>query len=109
MSREFARRLISPTKVFVNIVTHASCEDADLDVPKDEDSDDGISGELPPYPEELECSAADYARYILKLADRDALAHVLRCGPLKVGSFCTGMHTEKVVLEVGGTEITKHS
>ena len=54
---------------------------------------------LDDYPDDLDTTPEDFARYMLRIADCAVLAEVLKQGPLKVGSFCTGLGTCFIVLE----------
>lgn len=59
-------------------------EDGDADI------DDCMLNE---YPDDLDSTPEDFAIYMFRVADCKALAEVLKKGPLKVGSLCTGVGT----------------
>jgi hypothetical protein len=54
---------------------------------------------LQKYPSGLGVNITDYVLYVLEKCDRKKIAALLRIGPIKVGSFCTGAGTEGMVFD----------
>ena len=69
---------------------------------KDDDAEDSNF-----YPSHLDASTSDFAAFVLSACDKQKIAEVLRKGPIRVGSFCTGAATESWVFSRLQTEWTK--
>lgn len=52
-----------------------------------------------PYPDGLDSTPTDFAKYLYDSLDSKRLGNVLRKGPIKVGSFCTGAATCYIVVQ----------
>lgn len=54
---------------------------------------------LPQYPDALDSTPRDFAKYVFDSVDCKVMAQVLKKGPLRIGSFCTGMGTCYIVFK----------